>query len=555
MLRSVIILTFIISFSLFGFENIYNYAEVKISSADDLKFLQELNIDIDRTSLGSRGIPINGKVTVYVTQEQYEMIEKSGYSMEWTPLEVRDKLSYRNNVSIGDSMLIWQNRYPSICKRIQIGTSVQSRPLWVLKISDNVDVEEAEPELKFVSTMHGDEVTGMEMEMFMIENILRGYQADNDTMCFIVDNTELYVMPLFNPDGNANNTRLNANGYDLNRNFPEGTYYDADSVNSTLLPEIDAMIDFTSQHNFIISTNYHGGALVANYLYDKDFGVPNYAYAACPDDPHVTWIAYNYSSRNAPMFASPYFNDGISNGCEWYTIDGGMQDWNYRYHNVLDITLEISETKWPSYTYIPGFWANNRESMFWYISAVHKGIYGVVTDSLTGLPLNATIQITGINKDYYTDPDCGDYYRILKPGTYSMTVSSAGYDPQTIENIVVTDNTGKFKEATEVNVQLVKDSGINGSEPVPAGIALEQNYPNPFNPGTKISFSLDHSAKMNLSVYDMKGDLVSVLADKEFSKGRHTLEFNAQDLSSGMYYYSLKNALGKEISKKMLILK
>jgi hypothetical protein len=555
MLRSVIFLTFIISFSLFGFENIFNYAEVKIGSTDDMRFLQENKIDIDRTSLGSRGIPLDGKVTVYVTQEQYDLIESRGLSAKWTPLEVRDKLSYRNNVSIGDSMLTWQNRYPEICQRIQIGTTVQGRPLWVLKISDSVNVEQAEPEMKFVSTIHGDEVTGMEMEMFMIENILKGYQAENDTMRFIVDNTELYVMPLMNPDGNANNTRYNASGYDLNRNFPEGTYYDADSVNAALLPEIDAMIDFTSQHNFIMSTNYHGGALVANYLYDIDFGVSNYAYAACPDDPHVTWIAYNYSSRNAPMFASPYFNDGISNGSEWYQITGGMQDWNYRYHNVLDITLEISETKWPSYTYIPGFWSNNRESMFWYISAVHKGIYGIVTDSSTALPLEAEIVIAGIDKTYFTDPDCGDYYRILKPGTYSMTVSASGYISQTIDNIVVTDNTGAFKEATEVVVQLVKDTGISDNDQIPSGITLEQNYPNPFNPGTKISFSLDHNEKMNLSVYDMKGELISVLADREFSKGRHTVEFNAQDLSSGMYYYSLKNAPGKEISKKMLILK
>jgi len=554
-MKMVLVFISVMSVCLFSFENKFNYAEVKIGSTDDIKFLEDSKIDIDRTSFGSYGNPINGIVTVYVTQEQYDMIESRGLSAKWTPLQIMDKLSYRNNVSIGDSMLIWQNRYPEICQRLQIGTSVQGRPLWVLKISDNVSVEEAEPEVKFVSTIHGDEVTGMEMEMFMIENILKGYQANNDTMRFIVDNTELYVMPLFNPDGNTNNTRYNANGYDLNRNFPEGTSYDSDSVNSAMLPEIDAMIDFTSQHNFIMSTNYHGGALVANYLYDIDFGVPNYSYAACPDDPHATWLAYNYSSRNAPMFASGSFTDGIVNGSVWYQITGGMQDWNYRYHNVLDITLEISTTKWPSYSYIPGFWANNREAMFWYLSAAHKGIYGIVTDSSTALPLEAVIEITGINKSYFTDPDCGDYYRILKPGTYTMTVSASGYITQTIDNIVVTDDTGAFKEATEVNVQLVKDTGISDNDQIPSGIELEQNYPNPFNPVTNISFSLDHNEKMNLSVYDIKGDLISVLADREFSKGRHTVEFNAKDISSGMYCYSLKNALGKEISKKMMILK
>jgi hypothetical protein len=554
MLRSAVFLTFIIYFSLFGFENIFNYAEVNISSSDDLKFLQQNKIDIDRTSLGQGGIPLDGKVTVYVTEDQFRLITDRGLNAKWTPLEI-SKAGYRYNEAIGDSMLIWQNRHPEICKRLQIGTSVQGRPMWVLKISDNVDFEEAEPEVKFISSIHGDEVTGLEMEMFMIENILKGYAAENDTMQFIVNNTELYVMPLMNPDGMANNSRNNANGYDLNRNFPEGTYYHSDSVNATSLPEIAAMINWTKEHNFVMSTNYHGGALVANYLYDIDFGVPNYSYAACPDDPHATWLAYNYSVRNTPMYNGS-FPQGITNGSVWYQITGGMQDWNYRYHNVLDITLEISNTKWPSYSYIPGFWANNRGSMFWYLSAVHKGIYGVVTDSLTGLPLNATIQIAGINKYYFTDPDCGDYYRILKPGTYSMTVSADGYFPQTINDIVVTDNTGAFKEATEVNVQLGSCVGIEGDAAnIPEGITLEQNYPNPFNPATTISFSLDQSAKLNLTVYDMTGKEVSVLADREFSKGRHTVEFNAEGFSSGIYYYSLKDARGHEISKKMLMLK
>lgn len=453
-MKKMILIILTTVFYLFAADK-YQYAEVKVNSTDDIKFLVEKGIDIDRTSFGKQGKPIGGKVTVYVTEEQYEMIESSGYSMKWTPLEIRDKLAYRNNTSIGDSMLIWQNRYPAICKRIQIGTSVQGRPLWVLKISDNVDIEEAEPEVKFISTIHGDEVTGMEMEMFMIENILKGYKANKDSMLFIVNNTELYVMPLMNPDGNANGVRTNANGLDLNRDFPEGTLYEANTAEADE-PEIAAMINWSNQHNFILSTNYHGGAVVANYEYDADFGVANYAYATCPDDVHVTWLSYNYSQRNTPMFNSVEFTDGITNGNEWYMVLGGMQDWNYRYYNDLDITLEISLTKWPLYTAIPGFWADNRSSMFWLLSAAHKGIYGIVTDSSTGAPLDAKIQIAGINKDYFTDPDLGDYYRILKTGTYSLTVSAPGYVSQTINNISVTDTSGMLRTATQVNVQLVK---------------------------------------------------------------------------------------------------
>jgi hypothetical protein len=551
-----LIFTFILTSAFFisVFSADYQYAEVKVSGSEDIRFLQQNNIDIDRTSFGMKGKPLNGKVTVYITQEQFSLLEENNYELKWTPLSI-SKDGYRYNEAIGDSMLIWQNRYPDICKRLQIGTSVQGRPMWALKITDSLDIEEAEPEVKFVGTIHGDEVTGLEMQMFMIENILKGYAAENDTMKFIVDNTELYVMPLMNPDGMANNSRYNANGYDMNRNFPEGTHYDTDSVNAVSLPEIQAMIDWTKEQNFIMSTNFHGGALVANYIYDIDFGIPNFSYAACPDDPHVTWLAYNYSVLNSPMYNGP-FDEGITNGSVWYQITGGMQDWNYRYHNCLDITLEISSTKWPAYSYIPGFWEDNRESMFWYLSAVHKGIYGRVTDADTGEPLLASIEIEGIDKIYYTDTDHGDYYRILKPGTFNVTVSSVDHYQQTFYGIEVTDNTGKFKEATELNVELLSCVGIEGGDrTVPETVVLHQNYPNPFNPSTMISFTTDMDQHLKLSVYDSKGNAVNNIAEGNFSKGTHTFDFNAEGLSSGTYYYSVSGIGGQEISKKMLMLK
>ena len=232
-----------------------------------------------------------------------------------------------------------------------------------------------------------------------------------------------------------------------------------------------------------------------------------------------------------------------------------MQDWNYRYHNCLDITLEISGTKWPAYSYIPGFWEDNREAMFWYLSAAHKGIYGIVTDADTGEPLAASIEIEGIDKVYYTDPDHGDYYRILKPGTFNVTVSSVDHYQQTFYGIEVTDNTGKFREATELNVQLISCVGIEENSAVPEGVKLHQNYPNPFNPSTMISFTTDKDQHLKLCVYDSRGNVVGIIAERDFTKGTHTYDFNAEGLASGTYYYSVSGSNGSEITRKMLMLK
>ncbi|MDA3837564.1 MAG: DUF2817 domain-containing protein [Candidatus Delongbacteria bacterium] len=553
-MKRIIILIITLTAILSAFVKTHEYAEVKISGLVDIKFLQDNKIDIDRTSFNAKSLP--EAVKVYVTEEQYKMLGDAGYTVSWTPLRIpKDVEDFTYNEDIGDSMLTWEIRYPDICKRIQIGTSVQGRPLWVLKITDSLDIEEAEPEVKFISTMHGDEVTGMEMEMYMIEDILYGYQAGNDTMQFIVNNTELYMMPLMNPDGMANNTRYNANYIDLNRNFPEGTFYDADSVNASTIPENDAMINWTKAHNFILSTNYHGGAEVANYVYDKDFGVAGGSYATSPDDAHAFWLASGYASRNSRLLSSSLGVDGVINGSDWYTIDGGMQDWNYRYHNDMDMTLEISGVKWPDFSLMAMHWQENRNAMFWYLSAAHKGIYGVVTDSVSGVPVDATVEIAGIDKIYYTDPDKGDYYRILRPGTYSMTFSCPGFFPQTIDNIVVTDDTGVFKEATEVNVLLVKNTGIDNSEFTIENLQLEQNYPNPFNPVTTISFINDRTQFISLNIYNQAGKLVEKVIDSKFTAGRHSFEFNAEKLSSGIYYNVLRTEEGIVRSNKMVFIK
>ena len=89
---------------------------------------------------------------------------------------------------------------------------------------------------------------------------------------------------------------------------------------------------------------------------------------------------------------------------------------------------------------------------------------------------------------------------------------------------------------------------------VPESFSLQQNYPNPFNPSTKITFSVPQAGFTTLSVYNLLGEKVATLLSQELSAGKYTVDFNASNLSTGVYFYNLDSGDFSAI-KKMIILK
>jgi hypothetical protein len=84
--------------------------------------------------------------------------------------------------------------------------------------------------------------------------------------------------------------------------------------------------------------------------------------------------------------------------------------------------------------------------------------------------------------------------------------------------------------------------------------ALDQNYPNPFNPATKIKYSIPNNGYVQLNVYDLLGNQVATLVNQQQSAGNYEIDFNAGNLSSGIYLYQLKSN-GKTLTHKMTLLK
>ena len=89
--------------------------------------------------------------------------------------------------------------------------------------------------------------------------------------------------------------------------------------------------------------------------------------------------------------------------------------------------------------------------------------------------------------------------------------------------------------------------------------ALHQNYPNPFNAATSIDFSLAHTARVNLSIFDISGQKVHTLVDETLGAGRHTVRWpgvgsNGQIVASGAYFYRLRTDRASE-TKRLILLK
>ena len=161
-------------------------------------------------------------------------------------------------------------QHSSIARLHSIGKSVQGRDLLVVEISDNPGVhEELEPEFKYVGNMHGDEVVGRQVLIYLIEYLLKNYNKDLK-ITNLIDNTRIHILCSLNPDGfekartsGIRNGRRNANNIDLNRNFPDP--FDA---TGDMQPETKAAINWIRDIPFVLSANLHGGAVVASYPYD-----------------------------------------------------------------------------------------------------------------------------------------------------------------------------------------------------------------------------------------------------------------------------------------------
>jgi len=369
---------------------------------------------------------------------------------------------------------------PKTSRLYSIGQSSQGRDLLVIELGTSPGRHEMlKPEFKYVGNMHGNEVVGKELLLWLAHYLCTEYNAGNQVAQSLLNSTRLHFLPSMNPDGYemAYNYpsfpkpyvygRPNANNVDLNRDFPnldqmacqipDGRRSDhltqklafqqlqqravrfftkravseiADTSIASRQPETQALMNWILRHPFVLSANLHGGDLVANYPYDASCnGQEQGHYQKSPDDQTFQFLAKGYSTNHARMSEpgqacdpGEVFKSGITNGADWYSVPGGMQDYNYLASNCFEITLELGCDKFPKEEELPQYWEENKNALLSYIGYVHCGIYGYVTDK-RGEPASDVIVVVEGNSHGVTTTKNGEYWRLLPPGEYNVGVS------------------------------------------------------------------------------------------------------------------------------------
>ena len=447
-------------------------AQVRLVTPEDLDRLVELNIDIAHLELETGGyaqprVPFEPLVaTVYVNPGEVVLLGQEGLIALAIPNEaLRAWRTYGPGTGQPSGwptydqwvarMQTLVTNYPNLVRMVSIGQSVQGRQLWMLKITDNPDVEEDEPEFRYVSTMHGTEPVGAELCLRLAELLTANYGVE-PTLTGIVNGMEIWLFPLFNPDGYMAGSYTNAHGVNLNRDFPDRITDPVDDP-AGREPETQAAMSFSYGHSLTMGANYHSGALVVNVPWDSVPTPPDYA----PDDALFIEYGEGYAVLNPQIWNGGFYH-GTTRGWEWYIIRGGMQDWAYYWHNEHHVTIEVSNSQPPPYNQMDTYWNNNRDAMLWWMQRSLMGVRGLVTDAVTGLPLGATVDVLEVSKPMETDPQVGDYHRLLAPGTYTVRCSAEGYVEQAwalqvVDGLATVQDCALLPESQpKVHVQAIK---------------------------------------------------------------------------------------------------
>ncbi len=382
---------------------------------------------------------------------------------------------YHDEEAVGLALGDFETNFPSLAKRIQIGTTTWGRPIWALKLSDNVGTEEPEPRVVIDANIHAREYATPEIALDIIWQLLYGY-TNNATFASWVNGMEIYVIPCLNPDGRyfcdtvstswrkngRDNNRsgtltYSTDGVDLNRN--SSFYWGSDDSGSSSVssddtyrgprpasePEIQAYDAFLQRirPGFTLSFHSYMGVFYGPY---GDFSVT----MPSPDPFKALGNAIanvcTTEENHAYVFVSgPEFD---------YTVNGDRCDSNFGLYNIQSYGAEVSTNAGFQPTYnltrtniVP----NVRLGWQKFLAAAHTNwpkLRGWSFDAGTGQP--APLRIHSLNltsrphDEHWTSRSDGFFECPLPTaGTYRIVFTPLGQSSLATTQTIVVGTTAK----------------------------------------------------------------------------------------------------------------
>lgn len=400
---------------------------VRFDLTDSMKNYLRAN-EFDITGVDYKTMEIEALLTHEELQRISSQKTKIKFSFPQSLLMAPDE-EYKNPNEIEDFVKEIHARFPHITELYTIGKSLEGRDIWAIKISDNPNRDETEPVFLVNAMHHAREVMTPEITTDMIEYLVTNYGVRPEVTRW-VDNTEIWVVPMFNVDGNnkmwnensmwRKNTR-NGHGVDINRNYPTGWNSCGGSSSSTSAqdyrgtapasePETRAMMNLVAAIKPVFNISYHSYSEIVIY----PFGCR----------PHRTPTEAAVESIGAEIGKLI----GYKPGTAWellYNADGGDIDWMYTEHQVIPYVIEVNSGAQggfhPSYARMRDKTVlKNRPGWMHLLNKLQgPSLQGVVrsrnfrTIKIMKSGQNQVVQYYRINPD-------GSYFVILNPGRYDV---------------------------------------------------------------------------------------------------------------------------------------
>jgi hypothetical protein len=332
---------------------------------------------------------------------------------------------------------------PGVCKLETLATTTSTnRKVLVMKVSDNPRVNEPEPAIIWDGNTHGDEKIAWAVAFEFLKYLLRNYGSDPEITA-LVDSREIWICPMFNPDGYVSSSRYNGRSVDMNRNW--GWMWGRESrpgVSVMSENEVSGLVELLWREPVSIWVSYHAGTEAISYPWSYT------DYDSIIEKRHINWLSQAYHSRGNSY---EYGQGSII----MYYIYGSSKDLGYGGMGAMSWSIEVHYTKTPAASEIDPTFNRNRDAMVYFTHATGFGIHGTVTDSATGLPVRAQVWLQPYNWPSYSERTNGDFHRFALPGTYGLTVRAPGYLDRIISDIVVP---GTGDSSVTVNVTLTPSS-------------------------------------------------------------------------------------------------